>query len=326
MRGDVLEELLTTLDVRLHAFAVCEVQRGWRLEFEAMDAAVVHYVLAGGGVLHQQEAAPVGFGPHSILVVAPGRRQSLLGTGEPAVTAVAAGESCLLLADGLIKFDAHDHAGDLVTVCGTITATHGGGHGLFDQLVEPLVEDVSGSPAFRGAFELLLQELSMPAVGTRALTEALMKQCLVLLLRNQLARYGENTPLFAGLREPRLARAVSVVLARPGAPHSLKSLAAEAGMSRSVFSERFLAAYAQSPFEFVQIARLRYAARLLSVSDLPVKSIAAAVGYASRSHFSRAFRSAFGRDPTAYRRRRLPDDELPAPMVRIPEAVSEAHF
>jgi AraC-like DNA-binding protein len=326
MSGDVLEALLTTLDVRLHAFAVCEVQRGWRLDFEAMDAAVVHYVLAGSGVLHQQESPPVAFGRHSILVVAPGRRQSLLGGGEPQVNAVAAGESCLMLADGLVKFDAGEGEGDLVTACGTITATHGGGHGLFDQLAEPLVEDVSASPAFRGALELLLHELSMPGVGTRALTEALMKQCLVLLLRNQLARHGETAPLFAGLREPRLAKAVSAVLARPGAPHSLKSLASEAGMSRSVFSERFFVAYGRSPFEFVQTARLRHAARLLSVSDLPVKSIASAVGYASRSHFSRAFRSAFGRDPTAYRRRRLPDDELPAPMVHTPEFNSDARF
>jgi transcriptional regulator GlxA family with amidase domain len=40
---------------------------------------------------------------------------------------------------------------------------------------------------------------------------------------------------------------------------------------------------------------------MLAGSDLPVKSIAAAVGYASRSHFSRAFAARFGDDPSRYR-------------------------
>jgi AraC-like DNA-binding protein len=40
---------------------------------------------------------------------------------------------------------------------------------------------------------------------------------------------------------------------------------------------------------------------MLKGSDLPVKSIAASVGYASRSHFSRAFQAKFGIDPSAFR-------------------------
>ncbi len=47
--------------------------------------------------------------------------------------------------------------------------------------------------------------------------------------------------------------------------------------------------------------RLRRAERLLAETKLPVKSVAARVGYASRSHFSRAFKAAFGIDPAAYR-------------------------
>jgi hypothetical protein len=53
--------------------------------------------------------------------------------------------------------------------------------------------------------------------------------------------------------------------------------------------------------DFVQAVRLRTAARLLQTSELPVKAVAAAVGYSSRSHFSRAFSGHFGVDPSAYR-------------------------
>jgi AraC-like DNA-binding protein len=49
-----------------------------------------------------------------------------------------------------------------------------------------------------------------------------------------------------------------------------------------------------------------------------VKSIAASVGYASRSHFSRAFQAKFGIDPSSFRSPRkgeLIDD--PAPVKEL---------
>lgn len=316
-RPGILDDLLTTLEVRLHAWSLCEIQRGFRLAFDPMDAVVVHYVLRGEGMLHQQGDAPVPFGPKSIMIVAPGRAQTL--AAEPVSHDVLAAKACRLLADGLLKFDAHEGEGDLLVACGTISATFGGRFGLFDHQTGPLAEDVSGWPEFQAAFDMLLRELSDPRAGTRALTEALMKQCLIMLLREQLARSGPNAPVFKMLGEPRLARVVALVIARPGASHTLDSLAEEAGMSRSAFAERFYVTYGQSPFEFVQMVRLRYSARLLTVSDLQVTAIAQAVGYASRSHFSRAFRSAFGVDPTTYRRDRPPDDELPAPIIKRPK-------
>ena len=42
---DTLDRLLTTLAVRIHAFAICWIQTGWRLAFDPMDAVTIHYVL-----------------------------------------------------------------------------------------------------------------------------------------------------------------------------------------------------------------------------------------------------------------------------------------
>ena len=49
MAQDVLDRLLITLAVRLHAFSVCRIQRGWRLRFGPLEAVTIHYVLAGSG-------------------------------------------------------------------------------------------------------------------------------------------------------------------------------------------------------------------------------------------------------------------------------------
>lgn len=314
MRVNILDELRTTLDVRLHAFAVCEIQHGRSVVFDAMQAVVVHYVLAGQGVLHQQGDMPVAFGLRSMVVVAPGRMQSLsTGSSEGTGAALSSG---VLLSDGLLKFDAHEGGGDLLTISGTITATYGGGFGLFDHQTAPVVGEVGDAPEFQAAFDLLLKEVKTPSMGTHALTEGVMKQCLIMLLRRQLTRSEAHTPLLRALREPGLARAVAAILAGPGAAHTLESLAREASMSRSMFAERFYLVYRQTPFAFVQTTRLRNAARLLTISDMAVKAIAHSIGYASRSHFSRAFRSAFGQDPSAYRNARGANDELDRPMVR----------
>ena len=54
--------------------------------------------------------------------------------------------------------------------------------------------------------------------------EAMMKQIVVLLLRDHLQQLGAESPFFASLGDPRLLRAVSVMIAHPEHPHTLTSL------------------------------------------------------------------------------------------------------
>lgn len=300
MTVHILDKLLITLAVRLHAFAYCEVQTGWRLKFGAMDAVTIHYVLAGSGTLATESGASVDFRTNSIVIV-PARQWQSLGSPNGVLGEAAAEENATLVDDGLLKFTAGDGSRDILVICGTISATYGGALGLFDGLRDPIVEDLSSSNVLRQAFELLLEELAHPTVGTQVLTQSLMKQCLVLVLRQHLVRHGTDSPFFSALQNQRLARVVSAILERPASPHSVESLAALAGMSRSSFAEQFARAYGQSPMDFLRKVRLRLAANLLTTTDLPVKVISASIGYASRSHFSRVFRAAYGLDPKAFR-------------------------
>ena len=297
----LLDRLLTTFAGQLHAFSVCEVQDGWRLAFPPFDAVIIHCVLRGNGSLRVGNGPWRHFGPQSIVVVPPRRAHAL---GKPgAVARESRGEEhCSLLGDGLVAFTAGHGRRDTLLACGTIAAPRGGTLGLFDLLRDPLVEDLSSSGVHRQVFDLMLAEVTRPSLGMRAMTEALMRQCLILLLRRHLPRDdGAGSPLFAALRHPRLARAVVAVLENPAAPHSVESLASLAGMSRASFAEHFSQAFQQGPIEFVQKARLDIAARLLATTDLPVKVIAGSIGYASRSYFSRAFRAAYGTDPSTFR-------------------------
>ncbi len=75
----------------------------------------------------------------------------------------------------------------LTLACGTVRATHLGTSGVFDHLRAPLFESVADDSSFRDPFMRLLDELAAPGLGTKALAEALMKQCLISPLRRQSA-------------------------------------------------------------------------------------------------------------------------------------------
>ena len=322
MTTEILDRLLTTLAVRIRAFAVCDIKAGWRLNFDAMDAVTIHYVLAGTGTVRVADAIDASFAPCNMIVIPASRSQSLGASGNVLGEADAA-NNCGLLADGLVKFTAGDGSQDTLLVCATITASYAGALGVFDHLRGPLVEDLSRSETLPLLFQMLVAEIARPGIGTQAIIESLMKHCLILLLRHHLLRLNVASPLFGVLEDHRLARAITAVLERPAATHTVESLAAVAGMSRSVFAERFARTFGETPIEFVQRVRIRLGAELLRSTELPIKTIAASVGYSSRSYFTRAFRNAHSIDPRSFRAQAARDEER-AQLPRTPTLVDRA--
>lgn len=300
MAADTLDRLLTALSVQLHAFSVCDIQQGWRLAFPVFEVITVHYVLKGSGTLRVGDGQWMPFASGSVLIV-PARQSHVLGEADPAARTVAAADHCSMLADGLVRFTAGDGSRDILLLCGAIPASQGGALGLLDLLREPVIEDLSVIPAASQAFGLMLGEVTSPCLGTQAMTEMLMKQCMITVLRHSLPRHEPMAPLLSALHHPRLAKAVLAIVENPAGAHSVDSLALLAGMSRTSFAEHFSQAFHQGPIDFLQKARLCIAARLLTTTDLPVKVIATSIGYASRSYFSRAFRTVYGTYPSQYR-------------------------
>ncbi len=102
-------------------------------------------------------------------------------------------------------------------------------------------------------------------------------------------------------QEPRCRRAADLVLADPTAAHDIETLARSVGTSARTLSRLFLAETQLSFRSWCQRARMAAAIERLSVDrDVPVKQLAAALGYASFSAFSHAFRQVTGRSPKEF--------------------------
>lgn len=299
MRSEALEKLLCLLDVQLNAIALCEVGKDRRLQLPPVEKILVHYVLDGRGVLRMSDGSVAHFEPDTLLFVPRNYGHEISETGREQETQFWS-EGAAPLGDGMMKFAPHEGRAAITTACGTISAECGN-LDLFKHFREPIAEDVSGDPHVGSAFRLMLNELNEPRFGTRSLCEALMKQCVILTIRSQIER-GELTLLSLGhARDTRLLKALLAMVEQPAEDHTLDELAKLSGMSRSLFAERFSKAFERPPMDLLKQLRLHRAANMLRSTQLPIQVVAVAVGYASRSYFSRAFRAAYGQDPKSFR-------------------------
>jgi AraC family transcriptional activator of mtrCDE len=167
-------------------------------------------------------------------------------------------------------------------------------------LVTATMHAITEQPSGRRTFALLRDETERRSPGTAAFAASLMQACVALALRD-LAKVPVTPAPSPGTAS--IVRIAEKMRARPAENYDLATLATRAGMSRATFARQFAAAMRETPMQFLLRVRLEAAGAMLRSTALPVKTVAAATGFASRSHFSRAFAAAFEVDPTTYRSR-----------------------
>jgi AraC family transcriptional activator of mtrCDE len=265
----------------------------------------IHYDLAGTAQLVVGNASAIPLAPHT-LVIAPPRQPFRIEVAVDQRTA-----SALKVAEArwetdgvpgtVQRFVAGDSEPRARLICGYFRASYGKSIDPFATLPCSIVERFEGTDEVDRKLKSALAEVSARQVGMEAMTTALLKQVLVTLLRRSLKSTDLWHERFPVLSDRQIGRALAAMLAKPGAPHSVLSLSQIAGLSRSAFTARFATAFGCSPLAALRQIRMRHAASILEASILSIEQVAHAVGYTSRSSFSRAFRQIYGQDPSDYR-------------------------
>jgi AraC-like DNA-binding protein len=301
-----VDTLLSTLEVRFVALSECVVSAGFRLEMGGIDAPGIHYNIAGMGRIFICDDPPIDLWPHTLIVV-PANCPFRIEVRSP-----RAGFASLTRVDGrrqvrttgmLRRYVAGDGEPEIVLICGFFHASYGSSLDLFGHLSSPIVERFDASDQLDHKLKSALAELVSQEIGFGAMSAALLKQVIVVLLRRSISSMQSWVERFSMLRDPQIARAFSEMAAQPGRRHSLQSLAQCAALSRSTFVQRFTDVVGRPPMTVLRDLRMRQAAHQLATETFTLDQIADHAGYDSRSSFVRAFRKAHGTDPTEYRER-----------------------
>ncbi|HEY1930145.1 MAG TPA: AraC family transcriptional regulator [Caulobacteraceae bacterium] len=191
-------------------------------------------------------------------------------------------------------------------VCGFM----GGGeqiHPLLTSLPSVMKIDVAGVPGgdwIGRTFTYAAQTLGEGNPGAATVLAKLSELLFVESVRRYLADLPpEETGWLAGLRDPAVGRALSLLHSRVSENWTAEALAREVNMSRSTFADRFSALLGQPPMRYLTAWRMQLARHYLAETRRSIAQIAFDVGYESEAAFNRAFHRECGSPPATWRRR-----------------------
>jgi AraC family transcriptional regulator, alkane utilization regulator len=178
---------------------------------------------------------------------------------------------------------------------------------LLSSLPRVVFSDLSGGAPLEwlgDALSLVLSSSDAPFLGASA-TRARLAEIVII---DALARYVQSLPpggkgWLAGLNDRYVGRALGLVHGRPSEAWTVEKLGRAVGLSRSALAERFGVVMGEPIFAFLTRWRLQLAADSLLTTTRPIQAIAREAGYESAGAFSAAFRRAFGKPPSVWRKK-----------------------
>jgi AraC-like DNA-binding protein len=181
---------------------------------------------------------------------------------------------------------------------------------MLTQIVPKLIHIKSANNSTRriaNTISSLRDEALDQRPGRDLVLQRLIEVMLIEALRYRSEQNGESVRpgLLNALADDRIGRALTSFHADVARAWTVASLAEEAHLSRTAFSERFTRLVGMPPMTYLIEWRMAVAKDILHREQLPQDAVAAAVGYQSASAFNTAFRRKVGQAPGEYARAHL---------------------
>jgi AraC-like DNA-binding protein len=293
--SDPLSDVLDMLQLRGEVFGRSELVSPWGISFPA-GMARFHLIERGSTwmrVSGAERAFEVSAG--DLVMLANGAGHEL--TSAPEARSIPLQEALADCPDGdIVRIGRGEPQTTLI--CGTFSLDPVASKALLAAL--PPVFVVAGSNGRPSETLEWTLRLFSTEVVSRAPGHALAASRLVDLLLVQAIRawlHGqplENASWLGGLRDARIATALSAIHASPERSWTVNDLAETAGMSRSPFAARFTSLVGEPPLKYLTRWRMQLATRWLRGGEVSVAAIAERVGYESEAAFSRTFKRWLG--------------------------------
>jgi AraC-like DNA-binding protein len=273
---------------------------------EGSDHLVIyHYVVEGRLAAQIPNGKPVEIEAGEV-VIFPHNHDHLLGSHLD-LPPVPASDVVRASPGGGLRVMHHGGGGEQTrVVCGFLGCDRLDGNPLATALPPVLRFDTrQGSAAawIKSSLEFAAEEIAARRAGSETVLAKLSELLFVESLRCYVEGLSEEqTGWLAGLKDPFVSRALSLLHGRLAQEWTVDDLGREVGLSRSALADRFTRLIGEPPMRYLARWRIQVAAHQLRINDMPLARIAEHVGYESEAAFSRAFKRNFGVPPAAWRR------------------------
>jgi AraC-like DNA-binding protein len=206
--------------------------------------------------------------------------------------------------DRTINHDASRDAAPVTRLVGGHFSFDDANAGLLTGLIPPLTEIrscESSAVRLRGLLHLIDDEATSDRPGCELIVTRLLEIMLVEAIRHGADRDDRvHSGLLAGLADRHLAAALRALHADSRRSWTVAELASAAGISRSVFAERFSRIVGMPPIDYIRHWRMALAKDALRSGASRLAEVAFECGYESVSAFSTAFSRTVGCSPAKY--------------------------
>ena len=303
---DAISHLLAVYRLRARIFAHSRYCGSWTLDGNAPAAAVFHVISSGSCWLHlatQREPVPLRGGD---LVFFPrGAWHAICDTQIPGECNAGCGSPTPATS----------------ITCGFLEFTESAENPVLDSFPEFVLVRSGDSPLSHHIGEvtrLLVEEAEDGGFGKQLALGKLAEYLFVLLIRHCVAHEPNMRGLLAAFADRRICKALTAIHQKTERHWQVSLLAAEAGMSRTAFAQRFAKLVGVTPAQYLRDWRMHLASELLKDQRASVRAVAARAGYLSEAAFRRAYARVIGQGPGKTRR---PASLLEEPNARTPHLV-----
>lgn len=304
---DILSDILNHLNLETSLYFRTDLSAPWGVQVPSYrNVARFHIALTGTFFVELEGESPIEVSSGDIVLIPHGRSHIIKSALDSPVIAL----------DDVLRLGTHQPGQFLQygegegertqLVCGHFSFEEESLHPLpksLPGLLHVEKSDSSHQSWMASSLDFIDLESKNSEPGSSAVVNKLSEIILIQAIRHYMRENRSNTLFLAALSDKYIRRSIEEIHAAPATKWKLEDLARSAGLSRTIYAERFQKLTGTTPMHYVTSWRMERARRLLQASEPSVDQIAELVGYSATEAFQRRFKKLVGITPSAYRRK-----------------------
>lgn len=302
----MLSDILAQLEMKTSLYFRTDLTAPWGVYVpEYKNVARFHICLSGSFWLSAEGQNPIKVNPGEIILIPYGQSHTLKDDIESeALELDVVIDRAEYKAGELLKFGGGQGQCTQL-VCGHFEFEDENSHPFLKSFPNVIHVKKSGKHHFSwlsSALDFIDYESNNREPGASLVINKLSEVAFVQSLRSYMRENSVNTLFLSALNDKYIRKSIEEIHANPGKKWKLEELAKAAGLSRTIYAERFNKLTGVTPMNYVTQWRMEKAKHLLKNETLSVDEIAQQVGYTASESFQKTFKKIIGSTPSAYRK------------------------